>query len=124
MHASRERGAAAVEFALILPILMLFITSIIDGGRLWTQQAEANHVAFMAARAVSLSSSTTASSAVTTYANGVTYTVDTVNTTVCPVGSTAVAKVTITRQFTPAFTNFLIFRSRTLTAKGVAQCTG
>lgn len=64
-----RRGATAVEFALIGPVMLTFIFLLIEGGRMeWTQQA-LNEVAFNSARCMALgSASCTSTSAVQTYA--------------------------------------------------------
>ena len=49
-----ERGAAAVEMAIVLPLLLLLIAGIIDFGRLMFTQAEVTNAAREGARMVSL----------------------------------------------------------------------
>ena len=51
---SRDRGAAAVEFALILPIVLLVIFAIIDFGRLLNAQITLTEAARESARAAAL----------------------------------------------------------------------
>ena len=50
----QDLGAAAVEFALILPLLLLIIFGIIDFGRMLTAQTTTNQAAREAARVVML----------------------------------------------------------------------
>lgn len=50
----RERGAAAVEFALVLPLLLLLISAIIDFGRLYFDQAALSGAAREGVRLVAL----------------------------------------------------------------------
>ena len=37
-RSSRERGAAAVEFGLLLPVFLMFVGGILDFGRMYNQQ--------------------------------------------------------------------------------------
>jgi len=48
--ARRENGAAMVEFALVLPLLVLFIFGIVEFGRAFNYWLDANHLANVAAR--------------------------------------------------------------------------
>jgi Flp pilus assembly protein TadG len=57
----RERGAAAVEFALVLPVFLAFIFGILEGGRLMEAQQAVTAAARAGAREAALSGSTTAS---------------------------------------------------------------
>lgn len=54
MNASRDRGAVAVEFALVVPLLVLFLFGIVEGGTRYAQQNEVNHWAFLVARDLSI----------------------------------------------------------------------
>ncbi len=54
---SDERGAAAVEFALLAPVLVLLFGVTVGGARLWLARATVDHAAASAARAGSLARS-------------------------------------------------------------------
>jgi Flp pilus assembly protein TadG len=60
-HRRRESGAAAVEFALVLPVFMAFVFGILEGGRLMEAQHAVTAAARAGAREAVLSNSTTAS---------------------------------------------------------------
>ena len=121
MDASRERGAVAVEFALVVPLLILFLFGIIEGGTRYAQQSEVNHWAFIAARDLSIDPTKSATTVVNTLKGSST---DPVTVTVSPAtlctGATATevtVKVTATRQSPSG-----MFGSYTLAGKGVARC--
>ena len=50
----RDRGAAAVEFALVLPVFLMIIFAIIDFGRMLNAQITVNEAAREGARAMAL----------------------------------------------------------------------
>jgi Flp pilus assembly protein TadG len=100
-HGSWDRGAAAVEFALILPILLLLIFGIIDFGRALNAQITLTQAAREGARLVSLNQPnvTSRTQAAATGLTNVSVTV----VTACPVGAgpgvNAVVKVTYSFSF-------------------------
>ncbi|HAM43896.1 MAG TPA: pilus assembly protein TadE [Propionibacteriaceae bacterium] len=53
-HPGRDRGAAAVEFALVLPVLVMLLVGIVDFGMVTNAQAIAGNAARDGARAASL----------------------------------------------------------------------
>ncbi len=57
-YRKREDGAAAVEFALISPVLILMIGAIFEGGMVMHSWGNMEHFARQAARAVSIGEST------------------------------------------------------------------
>ena len=121
MNASRERGAVAVEFALILPLLVTFLFGIVEGGTRYAQQSEVNHWAFLVARDLSIDPSQNA----TTLVNGLkgtdstAYTVAATPTTYCSSSSTSQVQVTISAQKNSPSG---MFGTYTLRGKGVARC--
>lgn len=121
MTASRERGAAAVEFALVIPLLVTFLFGIVEGGTRYAQQSEVNHWAYVAARDLSIDPSKSA----TTIVNGLkgsdttSYTATASPSTRCTSASTTAVTVVVTAtKQSPT----RLFGSYTLTGKGVARC--
>lgn len=53
---SRERGAVAVEFALVMPVLLLALLSIVDFGRAMFVQNSLAHAASVSAQALAIRS--------------------------------------------------------------------
>ena len=53
-HIKKENGQAMVEFALVLPILLLFIAGIIDFGWIFHNQLAANNASREAARYIAI----------------------------------------------------------------------
>ncbi|MDX6276563.1 MAG: hypothetical protein QOJ72_691 [Nocardioidaceae bacterium] len=128
MYASREeRGVAAVEFALIVPLLMLFLFGIVEGGTRYTQQNQLNHYAFMTARDLSIdpTKSATADFNVLKGSDTNTYTV---TVTPGPVSSAgALCGSSTNNQVTVVISSDRtspsgMFGSYTLTGTGVARC--
>jgi Flp pilus assembly protein TadG len=79
-----DRGAAAVEFALVLPMLLLLVFGLIDLGRAINAQITLTQAARVGARMAALSESNVATQtqAAATGLSGVTVTV-----TACPTGA-------------------------------------
>lgn len=141
--ANSDRGAAAVEFALLLPLLVLLIFGMIDFGRAINAQITLTQAAREGARVLALPGGTTVGSdgqpayvdRVIAAGNGLGLTASNVTDlpdtstppeTGCPSGSgntgdDAVVKVTYTFTFiTPVGSIF--GPTKTLTAEGVMPC--
>lgn len=121
MKASRERGAAAVEFALIVPLLVLFLFGIIEGGTRYTQQNQVNHWAFLVARDLSIDPTKSATADLTALkgSDSHSYSVTVTPGSLCTSASNNQVNVTITSSRTSLSG---MFGSYTLTGKGVARC--
>ena len=63
MTKPREKGAVTVEFALILPVLLLIILAIVEYGIRYQRNAEFNNAAFIAARSMAIHDSTATATA-------------------------------------------------------------
>jgi len=100
---SRDRGSVAVEFALLLPVLLLLIFGIIDFGRAINAQITLTQAAREGARLASLGYST---SAVTTRAQSAATGLSPVTVTVtssCPAGAGVGVDAVVTTSYTFSF---------------------
>ena len=101
---SRDRGSVAVEFALLLPVLLLILFGIIDFGRAISYQITLTQAAREGARVASLGGST---SAVTTRAQSAAYPITPVPTVTvmssCPAGAGAGADAKVVVSYTYTF---------------------
>ncbi len=126
-----DRGAAAVEFALLLPLLLLLVFGIIDFGRAINVQITLTQAAREGARLAALGQST---AAVTARAQGAAVGLSpvTVTVTACPPGATQTSEATVITSYTftyitPVGAIAALFGgggygSPTLTATGVMPC--
>ena len=129
-RAENDRGAAAVEFALLLPVLMLIIFGLIDFGRALNAQITLTQAAREGARLAALDQSNVISRTQAA-ASGLSNV--TVTATVCSVGasqsSDSVVTVSYPYQFvTPIGSIVKLFggtlSAPTLTATGTEACEG
>jgi Flp pilus assembly protein TadG len=123
-RANSDRGAAAVEFALLLPLLLLIVFGVIDFGRAINAQITLTQAAREGARALALGSSTYQSRAQAAAIGLSPVTVTGV--TSCPAGSAqagddAVVNVSYTFSFVTPIGS-LFGPTKTLTAEGVMPC--
>ncbi|MFS0884205.1 TadE/TadG family type IV pilus assembly protein [Aeromicrobium sp. 179-A 4D2 NHS] len=115
----RERGAAAVEFALIVPILMTVIIGIVEFGMAFNFRTQLNNATSVAARSYAIDRNWNVARAnVTGLAPTATVT-KSVDCTASNVG----ASVTITSTVTRASITGLFGNSFTYRVRGVAQCS-
>lgn len=122
VRARRERGAAAVEFALVLPLVVTCIVAVIEGGSRYTNQTQASHYAAVAARDLAIDptkSAVTQVNALRTSENNTrTYTVTTEKA--CSSTSDTV-KVVVTASI-PSPSG--MFGTYSVNGVGVARCEG
>jgi Flp pilus assembly protein TadG len=133
-HLRRDRGAAAVEFALILPVLLLIIFGIIDFGRMLNAQLNTSQAAREGARVAMLGGSQTEVRERVNWASGADGLTTTVINPACPTnpGRTDDTRVVVTYRFsfvTPVGVMAGLFgggRNGTipLTGRGVMPCRG
>ena len=120
-----ERGAAAVEFALVVPILIVLVFGIAEFGRAFFIQSTISGAAREGVRRIALadSSDPTGTAAATAALGGITATLN--PGAACPdpsVDPSPNTTFTITYQFTSV--TGLFGSSITLTGKGVMRCNG
>lgn len=118
-HARDERGAAAVEFALVLPLLMLMLCAIIDYGARYQYLHQLNDAASVAARDMSIRNDDALARAAGVGAGapaaggGTAWTI-----TPCVANGNTIVTITTTR---PTATRFFGSTFK-VTAKAVARC--
>lgn len=116
-----DRGAAAVEFALVLPLIILVLFGIVEGGTRYAQQSQVNHWAFIAARDVAIDPSKTAVSVVNSLKGSDTTTFTVTSTPSASCTAPGQQTVTVTVKATKSSPTGM-FGSYTITGKGVARC--
>ncbi|MBB1021338.1 pilus assembly protein [Dietzia sp. E1] len=124
---SRERGATAVEFALVLPLLLLLVLGIIEFGRAYHLQTTLSNAARDGVRVMALENSVSAARS-TAKASAqplpLTNTMIRVTPSTCSGGAVpGTAWVSIDYPFTP-LSGFLPIGDITLTGKGSMRCLG
>jgi Flp pilus assembly protein TadG len=125
MHraAQRDRGAAAVEFALLLPLLLLLIFGIVDFGRMLNAKILISEAAREGARAAALAGTGQASARIAIVTQGMPVSVSISGCPSTP-DPTANATVTITHefQFVTPLNVIAGLADPTLEATGVMPC--
>ncbi|CAH0193928.1 hypothetical protein SRABI83_01736 [Arthrobacter sp. Bi83] len=129
MDKSSERGAAAVEFAILLPLLVMLLMGIIEFGRAYNAQISLTSAARESVRVMAISNNPTSAKAAAVNAAGslhpalrttdVGITTTAASPALCAVGANA----TVTINYSLS-TMTGIAGPFSLTAKGVMQCGG
>lgn len=115
-----DRGAVMVEFALILPILLMLLVGIIEFGRAYNTTVSMQSAAREGARELALRrSAAEVDAAVRNAAPSVD--IDAISQSPCPATGDGEAQVTLSESFTFGIP-FVPLGERTLTATGVMRC--
>lgn len=127
-----DSGAAAVEFALVVPILILLVLGIVEFGRAYNIQNSLSAAAREGVRVMAISQNATAAKTATKQAGVFNPAVTdaqicisagasgSCTATTCPAGGT----VTLTIRYPVDYLTGLFPGSLTLTGKGVMRCGG
>jgi Flp pilus assembly protein TadG len=129
-----ERGAVAVELALVLPILLVLVFGVIDFGRAFNAQETLTQAARegsrLAAVCNSASPSTCGTVAARTQAAAPNLTGMTVAPSICATGATSATDAVVTTTWTISYSSPLVGlipgfpSSQTLTGTGHMPCQG
>jgi len=121
---SGERGAAAVEFALVLPILIILIFFIVEFGRLYNIQISITGAAREGARSMAINN-VVGNAKTATVAAAPSVPLTTGDVTISPTNCVAGSTVTVTVKHTvDLISGYLPYSSMVLTGKGVMLCGG
>ena len=120
---SSERGAAALEFALVLPILIMLVFGIIEFGRGYHAKVELTGAVREGARALALGKTTgEAQTATINAAPGLSLTAGDVSTTPCPPGG-ADGNATVTATYGVPYNIPLVSEGTfNISVSGVMRC--
>lgn len=119
----RDRGAAAVEFALVLPILLMLVIGIVEFGRAYYVQTTLSGAAREGVRVMALKDdASAATSTVQSYA--VDLGVTSGQVAVSPGSCTAGSNVTVTVTYPMTYLTGFFGSTLTLTGKGTMRCGG
>ena len=127
-HLEDERGASAVEFALVLPILIVLVLGIIEFGHAFQVQGTLSAAAREGARAMALrNSQDEAKDAVRAAAAALDPAITddqiSMRPAMCPAG-TSTTNVTLTIEYPKPFLTGFFGASIDLTGTGVMRCQG
>ena len=123
-----ERGAAAVEFALVVPLLLILVLGIAEFGRAYNISTTLASAAREGARTMALQNSASeARTAAQGAATGISLSASqiTVTPSSCPTSSTgSTTLVTVSITYPMTFVTGLLGSSITLKGTGVMRCNG
>lgn len=124
MARQNERGSAAVEFALVLPVLLLLVMGIIEFGHAYNAQLTVTQAAREGVRVMAISNDpATARAATKNAATSLYPALSDANVAISPAACTPGAKATVTITY-PLATITGIVGPISLTGKGVMLCGG
>jgi len=125
----RERGAAAVEFALVMPLLLTLVLGIAEFARAYNTQTTVSAAAREGVRVMALQNSVSAAKASTKGAAAPAVILTDGDITVAPScpppGTNPSATTTVTVRYTmPFITSYFGLAPLNLTGTGVMRCNG
>ena len=125
----RERGAAAVEFALVMPILLTLVLGIAEFARAYNTQTTISAAAREGVRVMALQNSSSAAKASTKSAAAPAVILSdgqiTISAACPPPGTNPTATVMVTVNYSMAFiTSYFGIAPLNLTGTGVMRCNG
>ena len=124
-----ERGASAVEFAMIVPLLVAIVVGIAEFGHAFQVQGTLSAAAREGARVMALQNNPAAAreavrDAATSLDPGITDPQISINPPSCPVGVTGTTLVELTIDYPMPFLTGFFGDSVDLTGTGVMRCSG
>jgi Flp pilus assembly protein TadG len=120
-----ERGAAAIEFALILPILVILVFGVIEFGRVFNAQISITNAAREGARSMAIhNNAVNAKVAARDAAPALSPLLSLASVDVSPATCVSGSSVTVTTHYTVDFVTGYFGANIPLTGKGVMQCGG
>ncbi|UIJ34300.1 TadE/TadG family type IV pilus assembly protein [Allobranchiibius sp. GilTou73] len=128
-HGLRDRGAAAVEFALVAPLLILLVMGIMEFGRAYEAQTTLSGAARASVRVMALSNDPVAARTAAKNVASPSITLSDAQIAISPAscatsGTTAPATATVTITYPLSFFTNLFGSGVTLTGKGSMRCNG
>lgn len=121
----RERGAAAVEFALVLPVLLLLVLGLLEFARIYNVQISLSNAAREGARVMAIENSVaTARAAAVAAAPSVDPAISTAQVAVTPSSCSGGGTVSVTIEYQVTLMTGWFGASLPLRAVGVMVCGG
>ncbi|MDR6905398.1 Flp pilus assembly protein TadG [Agromyces sp. 3263] len=126
MHSTRnERGAAAVEFALIIPLLLLLVFGVMEFSRLYNEQISLSNAARSAARVMAIGNNqANAKNAAITAAPSLNPLLASGNVSISPGTCTPGATVNVTIDYTTSMLTGWFGPTFALQGKAATPCGG
>ncbi|HEX8511258.1 MAG TPA: TadE family protein [Propionibacteriaceae bacterium] len=127
---NRERGAAAVEFALVVPLLLMLMLGIAEFGRAYSTQTILSGAAREGVRVMALQNSTSAARTAAIAAAAPTLSLTTsqigitTSPTSTPISCASGGQTTITITYSMPYLSDFFGSSITLKGTGVMRCNG